>query len=111
MAQESKEPQEAKDFFTRLAEVGEDAIHKIAELPAASKLTDSVNSLRDTVNAQRTRVDDLSKKVRGVEALERRVDELERRLDEVGGKKPAPKKRTTKATAAKADDKPSSASS
>src|SRR5262245_62040195 len=107
-AQEPKEPQETKDFFTRLAEVGEDAIHKIAELPAASKLTDSVNSLRDTVNAQRTRVDDLSKKVRGVEALERRVDELEQRLDEMAGeKKPAPKKRTPKADATKAEDKSS----
>ena len=103
-AQESKGPEESKDFFTRLAEVGEEAIHKIAELPAASRLTDSVNSLRDTVNTQRTRVDDLSKKVRGVEALERRVGELEQRLDEMAGKKPAAKKRTTKAAADKADE-------
>jgi polyhydroxyalkanoate synthesis regulator phasin len=87
------ESEGSKDLFTRLAEVGEDAIHKIADMPAATKLTDAVNSLR-------TRVDDLQRRVRGLDELERRVAELEQRVDALAGEKPAPRRRTTRSGAA-----------
>jgi polyhydroxyalkanoate synthesis regulator phasin len=78
-----------KDLFTRLAEVGEDAIHKIADMPGAVKLTDTVNTLR-------TRVDDLQKRVRGLDELERRVGELEQRVEQLSAVKPAPRRRTAR---------------
>jgi hypothetical protein len=87
------EPRESKDLFTRLAEVGEDAIQKIADMPAAGKLTDTLNGLR-------TRVDELQRKVRGIDELERRVTALEKRVDDLGGKKPATRRRTTRSAAA-----------
>jgi hypothetical protein len=74
MAQES----ENKDVFTRLAEVGEDAIHKVADIAGMSKVTDTLNSLR-------TRVDDLSRRVRGIDELKVRLEALERRVDELTG--------------------------
>jgi hypothetical protein len=84
------EPQENKDLFTRLAEVGEDAIQKIADMPGAAKLTEAVNTLR-------SRVDELQKRVRGLDELERRVSALEGRVDELSGKpKAAPRRRTTR---------------
>jgi polyhydroxyalkanoate synthesis regulator phasin len=82
----TKETAEAKDLFTRLAEVGEDAIQRIAEIPGLARLSDSVNSLR-------TRVDDLQRKVRGLDALEQRVSDLEERVDELSAAKPAPRRR------------------
>jgi len=60
-----------KDFVTRLADVGEDALHRLAELPGGQKAMTAVNDLR-------TRVDDLAKKVRGLDALETRVAKLEK---------------------------------
>lgn len=84
-----------KDLFTRLAEVGEDAINRIADMPAANKLTEAVNSLR-------TRVDELQRRVRGLDELERRVTGLEERVEELAGKKPATRRRTTRSGGATA---------
>jgi hypothetical protein len=83
------EPQDSKDLFTRLAEVGEDAIQRIADMPGATKLTDAVNGLR-------SRVDELQRRVRGLDELERRVSVLEQRVDELAGKKPTTRRRTTR---------------
>jgi hypothetical protein len=60
-----------KDFVTRLADAGEEALQRIAELPGGQKALTAVNDLR-------TRVDDLAKKVRGIDALEERVVRLEK---------------------------------
>jgi hypothetical protein len=65
-----------KDVLTRLAETGEEALHKLAELPGGGRFADAVNGLRD-------RVDELAKRVRRLDPLERRVAELERRLDQL----------------------------
>jgi polyhydroxyalkanoate synthesis regulator phasin len=83
----AEQPQ-SKDLFTRLAEAGEDAIHKIADMPGAAKLTDAVNTLRG-------RVDELQKRVRGLDELEQRVADLERRVDKLSAAKPAPRRRTS----------------
>lgn len=60
-----------KDLMTRLADKGEEALHRLAELPGGQKATAAVNDLR-------TRVDELTKKVRGLDALEARVAKLEK---------------------------------
>jgi polyhydroxyalkanoate synthesis regulator phasin len=86
----SKAPQEpsTKELFTRLAEVGEDAIHRIAEIPGLTRLSETVNNLR-------SRVDELQRRVRGLDDLERRVAELEQRVDKLSAK-PAPRSRSKK---------------
>lgn len=60
-----------KDFVTRLADMGEEALHRLAELPGGQKAMTAANDLR-------ARVDDLAKKVRGMDALEARVAKLEK---------------------------------
>ena len=100
MAEQPKS-EESKDFFTRLAEVGEDAIQKIADMPGATKLTDTVNTLRN-------RVDELQKRVRGLDELERRVGELEKRVEKLERKpKAAPRRRTTRSGSGTASKAPS----
>jgi phage shock protein A len=93
---ETKKPEGdgSKDLFTRLAEVGEDAIHRIAEIPSrVTKLSESVSGLR-------TRVDDLQRRVRGLDELKRRVTELEQRVDELSAKS-ASRRRSTRASTSK----------
>jgi hypothetical protein len=60
-----------KDFLGRLADAGEEALQRVADLPGGQKALTAVNDLR-------TRVDDMAKKVRGIDALEARVAKLEK---------------------------------
>ena len=62
-----------KDFVTRLADAGEEALQRIADLPGGQKALTAYNDLR-------TRVDDLGKKVRGIDALEERIVKLEKEV-------------------------------
>ncbi len=62
-----------RDLMTRLADAGEEALQRIAELPGGQRALTAVNDLR-------ARVDELTKKVRGIEALEARVSKLEKEL-------------------------------
>jgi outer membrane murein-binding lipoprotein Lpp len=55
----------------RLADRGEEALHKLADLPGSSKAAKAFNELR-------TRVDEIGKKVRGIDALEARIAKLEK---------------------------------
>ncbi len=66
-------PAAEKDFVTRLADAGEEALQRIAELPGGQKALTAMNDLR-------ARVDDLGKKVRGIDALEERVVTLEKEV-------------------------------
>ena len=68
-----KKPAAEKDFVTRLADAGEEALQRLAELPGGQKALTAANDLR-------ARVDDLAKKVRGIDALEARVAKLEKEL-------------------------------
>ena len=68
-----KKPTAEKDFVTRLADAGEEALQRLAELPGGQKALTAANDLR-------ARVDDLAKKVRGIDALEARVAKLEKEL-------------------------------
>jgi uncharacterized protein YceH (UPF0502 family) len=71
-ASSSDKPAE-KDFVTRLADAGEEALHRLADLPGGQKAVTAVHDLR-------TRVDDLTKKVRGIDALEARLAKLEKEV-------------------------------
>ena len=62
-----------KDFVTRLADAGEEALQRLAELPGGQKALTAMNDLR-------ARVDELGKKVRGIDALEERVTKLEKEV-------------------------------
>ena len=50
--------------MTRLADAGEEALQRLADLPGGQKALKAVNDLR-------ARVDELAKKVRGIDELER----------------------------------------
>jgi uncharacterized protein YceH (UPF0502 family) len=62
-----------RDFVTRLADAGEEALQRLADLPGGQKALTAANDLR-------TRVDDLAKKVRGIDALEARIAKLEKEV-------------------------------
>ena len=62
-----------KDFMTRLADAGEEALQRLTDLPGGQKAVAAFNDLRN-------RVDELGKKVRGIDELEARVAKLEKEL-------------------------------
>lgn len=62
-----------KDLVARLADAGEEALHRLAELPGGQRALNAVNDVR-------ARVDELAKKVRGLDALEERVAKLEKEV-------------------------------
>lgn len=66
----AKNPQ---DILSRFADLGEEALQKLPNVPGG-------NRLMDMVNQSRTRLDDVQKRLRGLDVLEQRVDKLERRL-------------------------------
>ncbi|HXF97715.1 MAG TPA: hypothetical protein VNJ46_03765 [Gaiellaceae bacterium] len=82
-----------KDLLARLTDAGEEALHKLAELPGGHRALAAFNELRH-------HVDELGKKVRGIDALEKRVAKLEKELAAL--KKPAQtRRRSTAATTTK----------
>ncbi len=83
----TSEKQSEKDFVTRLADKGEEALHRLAELPGGQKAMTAINDLR-------ARVDELAKKVRGLDTLEGRVAKLEKEVAALKKSK-APARRST----------------
>lgn len=68
-----------KDFFARLADLGEDALARFGEMPGGNRFLDAANGMRD-------RLDEIQKRLRGLDALEQRVDELERKIEALSPK-------------------------
>jgi phage shock protein A len=62
-----------KDVLARLADRGEEALRRVADLPGGTRAAKAFNELRD-------RVDELGRKVRGIDKLEERVAKLEKEL-------------------------------
>jgi hypothetical protein len=87
-----------KDLLTRLSDVGEEALSRVAGSQATARVLDTVGGMRE-------RLDDVQKKVRGLEGLEKRVAQLEKRVDELSKPKRATASRsrasTTKRTTAR----------
>ena len=73
-----------KDILARVQDLGEEALHKLAEAPGGARLLEMANQ-------SRTRLDEMQKKLRGLDVLEERVEALEKRLDALT-KKPAARK-------------------
>jgi uncharacterized protein YoxC len=84
-----------KDLLTRLSDVGEEALSRVAGSPTTTRLLDTVGGMRD-------RLDDVQKKVRGLDALEKRVTKLEKRVDELSKPKRAPASRARASTTKRA---------
>jgi uncharacterized protein involved in exopolysaccharide biosynthesis len=64
------------DLFGRIADLSEEAIQKLSEVPGADRAVTALNTLRE-------RTDDLQKRVRGLEGLEQRLADLERKVDKL----------------------------
>ena len=87
---------EPKDILSRVADLGEEALHKLPNFPGGDRLM-------DVVNQSRTRLDEMQKRLRGLDELEKRVDLLEKRLARLekpagtasAARKPAAKKPAT----------------
>ena len=82
----SRKTQE-KDVIARLAEAGEEALQKLAELPGGKSMVKAMGDVRD-------RLDDVAAKLRTLDPLERRVSAIEKRLDSLQKPKPATARRT-----------------
>ena len=89
MAKDKKD----KDVLGRLADRGEEALARLADLPGGTKVLKALNEMRD-------RVDELGKKVRGIDVLEARIAKLEKEL--AGLKRQAKPAATRAASRAKA---------
>jgi outer membrane murein-binding lipoprotein Lpp len=83
-----------KDLLTRLSDVGEEALSRVAGSPTTSRVLDPVGGMRE-------RVDEIQKKVRGLDALEKRVAKLEKRVEELSKPKRAASATRSRATATK----------
>ncbi|HVA29907.1 MAG TPA: hypothetical protein VMU58_01435 [Gaiellaceae bacterium] len=85
------------DLLGRLADLSEETIQRLGDVPGADRVLGAMNTLRD-------RVDELQKRVRGLEALEQRLAALERKVDRLsksGGSQPAGARKATKTTSTK----------
>ena len=69
-----------QDLLSRLADLSEEAVQRLAEAPGADRVLQALKGLAD-------RVDDLQRRTRGFEELEKRLSTLEKRVDSLA--KPA----------------------
>jgi hypothetical protein len=93
----AEQQEQQRDFFTRLAEAGEDAIQRLGDAPGAHRFAQTVNTLRE-------RVEEMQRKVRGIDVLEKRIEKLEHRLTALE-KKTTTARRRTSSSASKPDRK------
>lgn len=91
-----------KDLLSKLADAGEEAIHRLAKVPGGEQFAHALTSMRE-------RMDELQKKVRGIEELEARIDELERRVEALGGTSARARRRPAAARTAKSTARSSTA--
>jgi hypothetical protein len=89
------------DLLGRLADLSEEAIQRLTEVPGADRAVGALNALRE-------RTDELQRRVRGLEGMEQRIAALERKVDKLskaGSATPlrstAKKTTTTKSSSAK----------
>ena len=86
------------DLLGRLADLSEDAIQRLTDVPGADRAVGALNALRE-------RTDELQRRVRGLEGLEQRLTALEKKVDKLSKTSPslppAKKTTTTKSSSAK----------
>jgi hypothetical protein len=64
------------DLLGKLAELSEEAMHRLQEAPGGDRLVGTLNGMRD-------RIDELQRRVRGIDELEKRLTALERKVDKL----------------------------
>ena len=62
-----------KDLLTRLADAGEDALHRLSDAPGMDRVTTFAKSTRK-------QLDELTKRVQGIKELETRIAKLEKQV-------------------------------
>ena len=88
------------DLLGRLADLSEEAIQRLSDVPGADRALGAINALRE-------RTDELQKRVRGLEGLESRIVELEKKVENLQkaasstARSAAKKTTTTKSSSAK----------
>jgi hypothetical protein len=87
-----------KDLLGKLADKGEEAISKLADVPAADRVMSAASGMGK-------RIEDIQKRVRGLESLEKRLSALERRVDKLADTTGSTKRRATPARATSARTK------
>ena len=91
------------DLLGRLADLSEEAIQRLTEVPGADRAVGALNALRE-------RTDELQRRVRGLEGMEQRLAALERKVEKLSksssssassSRSTAKKTTTTKSSSAK----------
>lgn len=80
------------DLLGKLAELSEEAIHRLQDAPGGDRVMGAMNTMRD-------RLDEMQRRVRGIDELERRLSALERKVEKLakdGSSSPA--RRTAKSS-------------
>ena len=72
------------DLLGKLAELSEEAIHRLQDAPGGDRLVGAMNTMRD-------RIDEVQKRVRGLDELERRLTALEKKVAKLQKDAAAPK--------------------
>ena len=93
-----------KDLISRLADVGEEAIMRMGDVPGAGRFLDVANSMRE-------RLDDMQKRMRGLDVLEKRVKDLEARVVKLERGSKSSSAKSTSGTAKSGSTKSGSSSS
>jgi hypothetical protein len=62
-----------KDLVTRLADAGEDALHRLGDAPGMDRVTTFAKSTKK-------QLDELTKRVQGIKELEARIVKLEKQV-------------------------------
>lgn len=79
------------DLLGKLAELSEEAIHRLQDAPGGDRLLGAVNAMRE-------RLDDVQRRVRGIDELEVRLSALEKKVDKLakdaGSSSPRPSAKT-----------------
>ncbi len=68
-----KSQKEQKDLLTRLADAGEEALHRLSEAPGMDRAAAFAKSTRK-------QLDELTKRVQGISELEARIAKLEKQV-------------------------------
>ena len=64
------------DLLGKLAELSEEAMHRLQDAPGGDRVLGTMNAMRD-------RLDELQRRVRGIDELERRLTALEKKVDKL----------------------------
>ena len=79
-----------KGLIGKIADAGEEALHRVTDMAGAEKVMEAVHGMRD-------RLDDVQKRLVGLDAIEKRLAALEQRVEELAAEKAKPKSASTRA--------------